>query len=70
MARKCGDKVCHKSRGAAYAALKRINNVGLVMYKCGCGSWHLGHSNKPEKLAARIDQLLTEYYLNKIKSND
>lgn len=52
-------KVKHRSRGAAIAALKAINNAQLNAYRCrACGFWHLGNSKAEHKVQARIDQLL------------
>jgi hypothetical protein len=57
----CKGKVKHASREAAIIAMKRIRNAGLNSYKCPrCGGWHLGTSNKPWRIIARIDQLLKE----------
>ncbi len=56
-ANSCTGKVRHKNRGAAIAALKKINNAGLSGYPCRyCKGWHLG--NNPKKFQARLDQLL------------
>lgn len=54
-------KIRYPSQTAAVGAMKRIKNDGLNSYKCPkCGGWHLGNSNKPWKIQARIDQLLNK----------
>lgn len=53
----CSGKVRHRTKGAAIAAAKRINNAGLSIYPCPkCRCWHLG--NNPKKIQSRLDQLL------------
>lgn len=53
----CSGKVRHRNKGAAVAALKRLNNAGLSAYPCShCRGWHLG--NQPKKIQDRLDQLL------------
>lgn len=55
----CKGKVRHRDQTAAVAALKRIGNAGLSSYRCDkCGKWHLGNNRRPDKIIARIDQLL------------
>ena len=52
-------KVHHKSREGAMIWLRKTKNKGLSAYRCRmCGDWHLGNSRRPDKIQARIDQLL------------
>lgn len=58
---KCGatGKVRHVTRGGAEKALSVLDNAQLNAYRCkACGGWHLGNSNDPVRIQARIDQLL------------
>jgi ribosomal protein L37AE/L43A len=55
----CRGKVPHKSRAAARKAMKILNNRQMNVYQCRrCGRWHVGRSNRVEKIQARLDQLL------------
>lgn len=55
----CSGKVRHASQQGAVIAVKRMHNAGLQTYRCPrCGGWHVGTSDKPHKVQARLDQLL------------
>jgi ribosomal protein L37AE/L43A len=55
----CRGKVGHKSRKAARVAMKILDNRQMNEYRCRkCGKWHVGRSNRREKILARLDQLL------------
>lgn len=55
----CRGKVRHANQAAAVAAMIKIKNKGLTSYRCGvCGGWHVGNSRNPNRIAARIEQLL------------
>ena len=55
----CSGKVRHKSQVGAIIAAKRMKNAGVGTYPCSkCGGWHVGSSDKPWKVQARLDQLL------------
>ena len=58
---RCGKtgKVRHRSKGDAVHAMRLLKNAQLNCYPCpSCKGWHVGNSNKPWKIQARIDQLL------------
>lgn len=43
----------------AVIAMRAMKNAALGSYKCQyCGFWHVGTSNSPWKVQARITQLL------------
>lgn len=55
----CTGKRRHADLGAAVRVLKKLKNAGLSPYPCRrCKGWHIGNSNRPDKIVARIDQLL------------
>jgi predicted RNA-binding Zn-ribbon protein involved in translation (DUF1610 family) len=55
----CRGKVRHRTKEAAIITMKKQKNAGLNTYPCPlCGGWHIGRSNRPDKIIARIDQLL------------
>ena len=55
----CSGKRRHPRLFNAMMAIKHARNKQLVAYFCGrCGGWHVGNSNAPWKVQARIDQLL------------
>lgn len=52
-------KVRHKSREGALIWRKKSKNKALNVYRCReCGDWHLGNTRQPNRVQARIDQLL------------
>jgi len=58
----CSGKVRHPSREAAIICMRKQKNSQLSTYRCGkCGGWHVGNSNKPWKIQARINQLLSRH---------
>lgn len=57
----CSGKVRYSSQTGAVRALIRLKNARLQSYPCTrCGGWHVGGSSSPYRVAARIDQLLSE----------
>lgn len=58
----CKGKRRHPNKAAACIAAKRLKNCALNVYKCdNCGSWHLGRTRDPFRMAARIDQVLQQH---------
>ncbi len=64
--RACERKIKHKSRGAAFAAIKAMwlrygtGARGVQPYRCShCGAWHVGHEpgSKGNRVAAVLDRL-------------
>ncbi len=56
---RCGGKIRHKGKVGAIIHLKKLGNAQMNFYRCPhCGGWHVGHSNRMEKMQARLDQLL------------
>lgn len=52
-------KVRHSSREGALILVRKLKNKAMNVYRCReCGSWHLGNSRQPNRVQARIDQLL------------
>jgi len=57
----CRGKVRHRSQTGAIIAAKKMRIAGLTTYPCAvCGGWHVGTSNRPDKILARLNQLLKE----------
>lgn len=55
-------KVKHRTLEQASTTLRKVKNKQLSPYRCEvCGYWHLGNSNLPWKVQARIDQLLKRH---------
>ena len=55
----CAGKKRHANQVGAIIHMKKLKDRGLNSYPCSkCGGWHVGHSNREEKIQARLDQLL------------
>lgn len=55
---RCGKKR-HKNQAGAIIHMKKLGNAQMNAYRCPhCGGWHIGHSNREDKIQARLDQLL------------
>lgn len=62
MARCSTGKIVYTSKGGAYAALRRINNCALNVYRCPkCSNWHLGNTHDAFRRSQRIDQILDQH---------
>lgn len=55
----CEGKVRHKDQLGAIIHMRKIGNAQMNSYPCSrCKGWHIGHSNRPHKIQARLDQLI------------
>lgn len=55
----CKGKIRHKDQTGAIIAMRKMRNAQLNGYPCpDCGGWHVGHSNRMQKIQARLDQLI------------
>lgn len=55
----CNGKVRHQDQRGAIIHMKKVKNAQLNAYPCSkCGGWHVGRSNRMEKIHARLDQLI------------
>lgn len=55
-------KVRHHSRVGALILVRKLKNKAMNVYRCPhCGGWHLGNSRNPNRVQARIDQLLAHH---------
>ncbi len=48
----------HKSRGGALKHLACLKEPGMRAYKCACGFWHIGHTNRMDGIQSRLDRLI------------
>lgn len=64
MANGCRSKVPYTSRGKAAGALRVMlrdhprDNDHLNTYKCRCGYWHLGNSNRRSQRPTDLERLV------------
>ncbi len=49
----------HRSQGGARIHMGKLGEPGMNAYRCHqCGGWHIGHSNREQKIQSRLDRLI------------